>query len=74
MPFYAAFSHGEKKKSADGFYDGDGNYVVRFMPTEEGEWKYTTYSPTEALNGTTGSFICTKPVKNNHGPVKVNDA
>jgi hypothetical protein len=71
--FYAAFSHGEKKISADGFYDGDGNYVVRFMPTEEGEWKYTTFSATNALNGTTGSFICTKPGKDNHGPVKVND-
>src|SRR6188768_2533327 len=55
ISFYAAFTHGEKKISADGFYDGNGNYIIRFMPTEEGEWKYTTYSGTAVLNGKQGS-------------------
>ena len=27
-----------------GFYDGEGKYVIRFMPQQIGEWKYITKS------------------------------
>jgi hypothetical protein len=70
---YAEFEHEGKKVSADGFYDGGGNFIVRFMPTEEGKWTYRTHSATAALNGNEGSFTCTPARKNNHGPVKVNE-
>jgi hypothetical protein len=56
---------------ADGFYDGDGTYRIRFMPDELGEWSYTTFSNTPALNGKTGAFAATAPAKENHGPVRV---
>lgn len=70
---YAEFTHAGKKISADGFYDGDGNYVIRFMPTEEGEWIYVTKSNEKTLNERKGQFTCTPPTKPNHGPVKVQE-
>lgn len=54
-----------------GFYDGNGSYVVRFMPTETGEWHYRTFSNVKTMNGKTGSFVCTAASEVNHGPVKV---
>lgn len=53
-----------------GFYDGEGKYKVRFMPTEVGEWTYTTHSNSSALDGKTGTMTCTAPSKDNHGYVK----
>ena len=41
------------------------------MPAQEGKWSYRTHSNAAALNGQTGSFCCTAPVPNNHGPVRV---
>ena len=53
-----------------GFYDGDGVYKVRFMPSFEGEYTYkTTGSFPEAE--TQGSFTVTLATGNNHGPVRV---
>ena len=53
-----------------GFYDGDGVYKVRFMPSFEGEYTYkTTGSFPEAE--TQGSFTVTPATGNNHGPVRV---
>ena len=47
-----------------GFYDGDGIggqtgnvWRLRFMPTEEGTWKYT-YTWTDGTRGGKGSFKC----------------
>jgi hypothetical protein len=54
-----------------GFYDGDGKYLVRFMPSQEGNWSYKTSSKQQALDGETGSFSCIPPSKGNHGPVTV---
>jgi len=70
--FYAEFTNGSKSFRPEGFYDGDGNYKIRFMPSEEGVWKYETFSPKEALNGHKGEFTCTAPSSaNNHGPVRI---
>lgn len=57
--------------SVTGFYDGDGTYVIRFMPTKTGEWHYRTFSNIASMNGKTGSLVCTEPLEGNHGPVKV---
>ena len=57
-----------------GFYDGNGEYALRFMPGETGAWRYRTISNASALNGKTGVFVCTGATGNNHGPITVRDA
>ena len=69
----AEFSNGAEKIKVDGFYDGNGQYKVRFMPKKTGEWKYKTFSNNKLLNGKTGAFSCIEPGKDNHGPVQVAD-
>ena len=55
--------------SCDGFYDGDGIYRIRFMPSFEGEYTYqiqTTFGKEYE-----GHFTVIKPKENAHGPVRV---
>jgi hypothetical protein len=59
-----------ERKTVEGFYDGNGRYMVRFMPSFEEEYQFTikgTFSADEY----TGNFIVTSPSKNNHGPVRI---
>jgi hypothetical protein len=56
---------------ADGFYDGNGIYKIRFMPGKTGEWKYLTHSNNRKLANVTGSFICIDEGAGNNGPVGV---
>ena len=61
---------GEKEDvTVSGFYDGDGRYVVRFMPSFAGEYRYTV-SGTFADGETSGTFTVTEATGNNHGPVR----
>ena len=69
----AEFVNGSEIVKADGFYDGNGLFKIRFMPTKTGEWKYKTVSNVKQLNGKTGKFLCISPTEGNHGPVKVAD-
>ena len=64
------FQCGQETVKADGFYDGDGNYKVRFMPSFEGEYSYQVEADflAEPLSG---SFQVTPPSEGNHGPVHV---
>ena len=55
---------------ADGFYDGEGVYKVRFMPSFEGEYTYEI-SGSFSEEKTTGAFLVTPPSPKNHGPVRV---
>jgi hypothetical protein len=55
----------------DGFYDGDGVYIIRFMPDAVGKWIYTIKSNVSELDSKEGSFTCTVHNEDNHGPVKV---
>ena len=71
--FGAEFRHQHRRVPVDGFYDGDGRYVVRFMPDSEGQWQYLTRSTCQGLAGSSGSFRCVAPGSNNHGPVYVSD-
>lgn len=64
------FVHKNETKQVDGFYDGNGIYKVRFMPSFEGHYCFT-------LQGSfiekefTGEFEVLKAGKENHGPVRV---
>lgn len=68
---YAIFTNGDKKLTVHGFYDDNNTFVIRFMPTVEGIWKYTTYSNVDELNKLSGEIEATAPKENVHGLVQV---
>ncbi|MCA9955157.1 MAG: DUF5605 domain-containing protein [Anaerolineales bacterium] len=67
----AEFRQGEQAFQVDGFYDGNGRFLIRFMPNQEGNWKYVTRSNAAELDGRSGQFNCIAPSPDNHGPVQV---
>lgn len=71
----ATFTHAETGRSIStaGFYDGDGQYAIRFMPELEGMWTYATQSNRLELEGQSGSLACVPPEADVHGPVRVKD-
>ncbi|NOU96837.1 DUF5060 domain-containing protein [Paenibacillus sp. LMG 31456] len=69
----AQFEHPLHTAEAEGFYDGNGKYRIRYMPGQEGVWKYRTSSNRMELDGLIGEFICTQASPDNHGPIKVRD-
>ena len=76
VDFSATFQRddtGSQPIKIKGFYDGDGTYRVRIMPTDRGPWHYRTISSAEALNHRIGRFLVTKPNATNHGPVHVSN-
>ncbi len=56
--------------TADGFYDGDGIYRVRFMPSWEGEYTYVI-DGNYGGGRREGSFTVLPARQGNHGPVRV---
>ena len=64
------FSGKEETKTVDGFYDGDGVYRVRFMPSFEGTYTFKI-SGSFSEESFEGCFQVTAPSKENHGPVRV---
>jgi hypothetical protein len=72
--FSAVFSWDQADSAAteaQGFYDGDGNYRVRFLPPNRGKWHYVTRSNAKELDGEKGQFEVSKPSPLDHGPVHV---
>jgi Domain of unknown function (DUF5060)/Domain of unknown function (DUF5605)/Protein of unknown function (DUF4038) len=67
----AEFSLMNRSLKCEGFYDGDGIYMIRFMPDEPGNWTYLTKSNIKELDSKRGSFTCIAAGPGNHGPVKV---
>ena len=66
------FTGGGETVRAEGFYDGDGRYVVRFMPSFEG--KYAFCVTASFLDGpVAGSFTVSPAASGNHGPVRVHN-
>lgn len=55
-----------------GFYDGDGVYRIRFMPSFTGEYTYRVEGSFSS-QVYEGCFLVTEPKQANHGPVKVAD-
>ena len=61
-----------ERKTVNGFYDGNGIYKVRFMPSFEEEYHFTVcgnFSDSKYE----GTFSVTPPSENNHGCVKVHN-
>ncbi len=67
----ATFTHGDISREVKGFYAGEGKYKVRFMPEEEGEWKFATVCNIKSLNNKKGVFQCVAPAAGNHGKVNI---
>lgn len=58
-----------EKKCIEGFYDGDGIYKVRFMPSFKEKYEFQLFSTFGVEEG--GTFDVTEPSEGNHGPVRV---
>ena len=54
----------------DGFYDGDGVYRVRFMPSFEGNYSFEV-TGSFSDEHFSAEFTVTPPTTGNHGPVRV---
>ena len=68
----AMFSGEKEKVEVNGFYDGDGVYKVRFMPSYEGVYSYQVMGSFSDA-GESGEFTVTPNRAENHGPVRVQD-
>jgi len=55
VEFGATFALGGSELRVGGFYDGNGRYVIRFLPPVAGRWAFTVHSTTRSLNGVAGS-------------------
>jgi hypothetical protein len=71
IDFRAVFENGDASVEVPGFYDGDGQYRVRFSPDRTGTWHFHTRSNAAELSDRSGSFQCTAPTGSNHGPVRI---
>ncbi len=61
----AVFTGGGRTVTVPGFYDGDGQYAVRFLPEETGVWRWEV----SGLFSETGAAECL-PAEGCHGPVR----
>lgn len=61
----AEFTCGDTVKNVKGFYDGDGRYVVRFLPETAGVWRWHVRGVVSAE----GTETCA-PAEGSHGPVR----
>ena len=66
----AVFKHKNGSVKVDGFYDGDGIYKVRFMPSFTGEYSFDI-SGNFSNKSYSGNFTAEAASENNHGPVRV---
>lgn len=67
----ATFIGEREKKTVEGFYDGEGVYRVRFMPSFEGEYRYRISGDfADEISEPEGRFFVTAPSPDNHGPVR----
>ncbi|MGB8455670.1 MAG: DUF5060 domain-containing protein [Anaerocolumna sp.] len=64
------FTGENETKTIDGFYDGDGIYRIRFMPSFEGDYAYSIKG-SFSKECFEGNFEVLPPAKGNHGPVRV---
>lgn len=63
------FTFKENSVTVRGFYDGDGRYVVRYMPEEPGVYTYRIFGNCSEETQE-GSFEVIPASGSNHGPVK----
>lgn len=67
-----SFSSNEEQVTVDGFYDGNGIYKVRFMPSFEGKYRFEI-SGSFCGEKKSGEFTVLPPGENIHGPLSVYD-
>ena len=60
----AEFTCWDITKTVRGFYDGEGRYIVRFLPEQAGTWHWKVTGCVEAE----GEEVCEK-AQGQHGPV-----
>lgn len=65
----ARFSSENTEITAGGFYNGDGRWVIRFLPEDVGRWRFVTSSNARSLSGVTGEFDVTAAAEGSRGPV-----
>lgn len=66
---YGTFTGSQESRTVEGFYDGEGIYRIRFMPSFEGMYTYIIKG-TFSNEAYTGSFEVLPPAGGNHGPVR----
>ncbi len=66
------------ESEAQGFWDGGTNWRARFMPSEEGAWRYEAVwqTPQGTRSAGSGNFVCVRAESSKnpllqHGPVRV---
>jgi hypothetical protein len=66
------FSLVVQNQEFEGFYCGNGEYRVRFMPKSTGLWSYTIKSRISELNGQSGEFTCIEesPARLGYDPLR----
>lgn len=69
VELHATFRLGDIEIRVGGFYDGDGRYVIRFLPPKPGTWEFRTLSTARSLDGHAGT-ITVEP-SSAPGPVRV---
>lgn len=67
---YGRFQNDNEEKTIEGFYDGDGIYKIRFMPSFVGNYSYEIKG-NFSKEVYKGSFNVIDASADNHGPVKV---
>lgn len=67
------FKGEQEEIETEGFYDGDGIYKVRFMPSYEGVYRYFITGNYSDAGTVTGEFEVFPAKSGNHGPVKVSN-
>lgn len=56
VELHAFFQLDDKEVRVGGFYDGDGRYLIRFLPELPGTWRFRTVSTARSLDGHTGDI------------------
>ena len=71
-------SPSDRRRTVPGFWDGGRTWRVRFLPDEEGTWRFRSRAKRDTgLDGQAGRFVCRKPAARTtnpllrHGPVVV---
>lgn len=69
----ATFEQPGLTRTVTGFYDGAGQYRLRFSPDLPGDWSWRTTSNRPELDGRSGTLRVSSAAPGNRGPVHVVD-
>lgn len=70
--FSAVFKCQSHQIKVAGFYNGNSEYLLRFTPTTEGKWTYTTKSSLASLNNQAGTLNVSAAAPARKGGIRVN--